>query len=42
MFRQSGRSRQGVCIGTKKTRLTIKDKGYMDIHCAIFPTFVYI
>lgn len=32
MFKQLGRSGQGMYIATKKTRLTIKDKTYMDFH----------
>ena len=36
MFKQLGRSSQGMYIGTKKTRLTIKDKTYMDFNSLYF------
>ena len=43
MFKQLGRSSQGMYIGTKKTRLTIKDKTYMDFNSLyFFSTFVYV
>ena len=43
MFKQLGRSGQGMYVGTKKTRLTIKENIHgISFTVLFFSTFVYV